>query len=224
MAKGISFCAKYGKNVHEVCIEAWKRLSATGLDRESAPSCPICRAGWKNDLLLKHLDMEAELNAEAVQVYLDWLYTSTLNTSSMIPRKPGNSSLVTFKLWAVANAVNDLVFKARVVAIYFKEIRTASGRDSIKWDFVERKCDDDIRDFIIDRVLTIIEPGWFKNRSKLWPDVFVSELAYGAMVRWGDSKEEDTRMFKEIWMEKLGVEEDILGDEEFSVPLSGSKG
>jgi hypothetical protein len=60
---------------------------------------------------------------------------------------------------------------------------------------VERKCDEEIRDFIIDVSLAYIEPGWFKKWSKTLPEAFVSELANVAnvaMVRWIDRKDDRT--------------------------------
>jgi hypothetical protein len=92
----------------------------------------------------------------------------------------------------------------------------------VKWAFVERKCDEEIRDFIVDMSLAYIEPGWFKNESKDWPEAFVSELADVVMVRWRDRK--DDRALRKMWMRKLNVETDVVSDDEVTAPSGGEKG
>lgn len=122
-------------------------------------TCPTCRASWKNKSLPNQLDIESELDAEATQIYLDWLYTSTLHISAKVSRVTDAFNLVILKLWTVANAVEDLVFKSQVIATYFAEARVRFWKESVKWAFLEHKCDDEIRAFIIDISLAYIKPG-----------------------------------------------------------------
>ncbi|KAI4697250.1 uncharacterized protein J4E84_000377 [Alternaria hordeiaustralica] len=220
MIGDISFCAKCGQNVHEVCMEAWKRSSTTSSKKELIPTCPMCRASWENESLLNQLDIESELDAEATQIYLDWLYTSTLHISAKVSRVTDAFNLVILKLWTVANAVEDPVFKSQVIATYFAEARARFWKESVKWAFVDRKCDEEIRAFVIDISLAYIEPGWFKSEGKNWPEAFVSELADAAMVRWGDRK--DGRTTRKMWMEKLSVGVDLTSDDEDTAPVGGS--
>jgi hypothetical protein len=166
--------------------------------------------------------MESELDAEAVQIYLDWLYTCTLRISSKICRRTEDFHWMLLKLWAVANAVKDLNFEATVINIYFAEPHALWNTETVEWAFVGRKCDNEIRDFIIDVFVCHIRPGWFKDRSKDWPEAFVSELADAAMVRWGDRK--DYMVLKKNWIKKLGVELGVESDEEFTAPLGEKKG
>ncbi|KAF7681379.1 hypothetical protein GT037_000355 [Alternaria burnsii] len=184
--KDISFCAKCGQNIHEVCIQAWKRSFTASVDEDSLPTCPMCRASWKNDPPLDHLDLKPGLDPEAVQTYLDWLYTSAPHIPSQISSSKNASSLVMLKLWTVANAIEDPSFKAKVIITYFTKDPIPFPACSLKWAFVERKRDDEIREFIIDLGLEFIKPGVFKKASKIWPGAFIGELADAAMVRWRD--------------------------------------
>jgi hypothetical protein len=181
----------------------------------------MCRASWKNESLPNYLDIKSELDGEAMQTYLDWLYTSTFCISENISRSTDAFNLVILKLWAVANAVEDQAFKSQVIVTYFEEARARFWNESVKWAFVDRQCDDEIRSFIIDMSLPYIEPGWFKNDGKNWPEAFVSELADVAMVQWRDRK--GGRALRKIWMKKLKVEVDLVSDDDVTVPVGGKK-
>ncbi|KAB2102387.1 hypothetical protein AG0111_0g9045 [Alternaria gaisen] len=217
--KDISFCTKCGQNIHEVCIEAWKRSSTTSVNKDSAPTCPMCRASWKNDPLLNLLDIKFDLDPEAVQIYLDWLYTSTLRMPSPISSSEGASDLVMLKLWTVANAVEDPPFKAKVIITYFTEAPIGIKNGIIKWDFVERKCDDEIREFIIDVSLRRVKPGSFYNSGKIQPEAFVREITDTAVARWKNNH--DLKPLKKMWMEKLNIEMDPVSDDKVTALLSG---
>ncbi|CAN9083880.1 unnamed protein product [Alternaria sp. RS040] len=218
--KDISFCAKCGQNIHEVCIQAWKRSFTASGDEDSLPTCPMCRASWKNDPPLDHLDLKPDLDPEAVQTYLDWLYTSSLNITSQISPSKDASSLVMLKLWTVANAIEDPSFKAKVIITYFTKDPIPFPTHSLKWAFAERKCDDEIREFIIDFGLEVIQPGFFKKASKIWPEAFIGELADAAMVRWRDRR--GLKTLKKMWMKKLNIEMDPVSDDKVTA-LSSSK-
>ncbi|RMZ70247.1 E3 ubiquitin- ligase Zswim2 [Pyrenophora seminiperda CCB06] len=209
--KDISFCSKCGQNIHEACIEAWKRSCGHTLHKEIPGTCPLCRTSWKNDPLLKRMTVEKELDAEAVQAYLDWLYTSCLPIAPSLSRKTDEFNLVMLKLWAVANAVEDETFKSIVMTTYFKDAKVSFGAESVKWAFVERKSDAQIREFVLDVSLVYITPGWFTKQGKDWPDEFLRALADAAMVGWQERK--SFAELKEIWMQKLG-KEGVSEDEE----------
>ena len=175
----------------------------------------MCRAIWLTDPSLSQLEIKSELDPEAIQLYLDYLYTSTLRIDESVNRAVDAFNLRLLKLWAVANAVRDDDFKALVVTTFFDEAKARFWTDSVKWAFVDRKCDKEIRDFVIDITLAYIEKGWFTREAKHWPEVFVMELADAAMVRWGKRKSFGEQ--KKIWMQRLGVE-----DEEEEAPPPSS--
>jgi hypothetical protein len=79
-----------------VCIERWKHISSQrngtaerpGVLDLVHPTCPICRQDWKIDpLLAKEIKIKENLDALAVQRYLDWVYSGTLTINRTVSRK-----------------------------------------------------------------------------------------------------------------------------------------
>ncbi|KAF1934686.1 hypothetical protein EJ02DRAFT_489888 [Clathrospora elynae] len=186
--KDLAFCLKCGQNIHEVCIEAWKRSSSAHGKHHPPLTCPMCRAPWKNETLLTHLTVEAALDPTAVHAYLDWLYTHTLNIDQALSRKLDAFNVQVLALWAVAAAVQDAAFKSVVISTDFAEARARFWVDSVKWAFVGRRGNDEIRDYVIDIFMAYMEPGWFKKHAEKWPGTFVRELFDVAMMGWGARK------------------------------------
>ncbi|EDU49262.1 hypothetical protein PtrSN002B_006840 [Pyrenophora tritici-repentis] len=215
----ISFCVQCGQNVHEVCMEDWRRSYYLDPNKEAPLTYLMCRASWTNDQLLSYLAVEKELDAEAVHIYLDWPYTSTLHIRSTLSRDTDAFNLVILKLWAVASAVEDTTFKAIVITTFFEQSRSVFTTESVKWAFVERKCDDEIRDFVLTVALTYLYPGWFRIWGDLWPDEYVRELADMAMTTWKERK--SIGDLSKMWAEKLGTESD---DDEEEGLVAKSKG
>jgi hypothetical protein len=166
----------------------------------------MCRATWLTDPSLSQLDIKSELDPEAVQAYLDWLYTSDLRIDETIPKTDDAFNLHLLKLWAVAAVVQDENFKTLVITTFFDEAKARFWTDSVKWAFVNRKGNNEIRDFIIEISLAYIEPGWFKKEGSRWPEAFVRELADAAMVRWEQRKSFAEQ--KKMWMRKLNFEDE----------------
>ncbi|KAF1843704.1 uncharacterized protein K460DRAFT_289503 [Cucurbitaria berberidis CBS 394.84] len=190
--KDLTFCIKCGQNVHETCIETWKRSFVhQGYDKPP-PTCPMCRATWKNEPLLKYLGVEGDLDAEAVQAYLDWLYCSSLHIDKSVSRKTDAFNVALLKVWEVANAVEDETFKNEIIRTFFTEARACFWSDSVKWAFTQSKRSEEIKAFVIEVFMAYMEPGWFKKEAAKWPDVFTWELADVAMAR-GERKS-----FKEL--------------------------
>jgi hypothetical protein len=80
MTDDVTFCrAKCGQNMHEKCMEQWS-------DTRPAPAtCPMCRKSWKQkaeDLIA----LDEDLDPEAIQLYIDWLYSGTLQIDETISR------------------------------------------------------------------------------------------------------------------------------------------
>jgi hypothetical protein len=215
-----SYTKPLGQNVHEACIEMWKRSQTQQVndrDRPQQPRCPMCRAIWLSDPSLSQLDINSELDPESVHTYLDWLYTSALSIDDSISPMIDAFNLQLLKLWAVATAVEDDSFKAIVITKFFDEAKARFWTESVKWAFVDRNCNNEIRDFIIDITLAYIEPGWFKKEGGHWPEVFVREMADAAMVRWSQKKTFAEQ--RKSWMVKLGVETE---EKKKETPVSAS--
>ncbi|KAF1839639.1 hypothetical protein BDW02DRAFT_604131 [Decorospora gaudefroyi] len=222
--KDLTFCHQCGQNMHELCLEAWKRTATSTPNPRTPrpppthqPNCPMCRAPWKNDPLLTHLviDHAFYLDAESLQLYLDWLYSARLCISAQISRKTDAFNLVVLKLWGVATAVQDDAFKAVVVSTFFEEARARFWTESVQWAFVLRRCEDEVREFILEVSLVYIEPGWFAKEAGVWPSVFVRQLADVAMVNWAERK--SFGELKKVWLDKLGgvgEEAEVVEEEE----------
>lgn len=208
--KDITFCVECGQNVHESCIESWKRSPVHSGSEKPAPTCPMCRALWKNEPLLKYLSVEDDLDVDGVQGYLDWLYSGSLRIDRSISPKTDDFNLFLLKSWAVAAAVKDDDFTAEIIAMFFAEARARFWTASVTWAFVERKGNDDIRNFIILVFMVYVEPGWFKKEAARWLDAFVRELADVAMVTWGGRKTFEE--LKKEWLQKmkLRIDSDIV--------------
>jgi hypothetical protein len=175
--KDITYCGTCGQNLHERCIEQWKQSS----DKDKSPSCPMCRADWKNEPLLKNVSIDEQLDAEAVQMYLDWLYSGNLHIPSIISRRTDAFNLMLLKCWAVASAVDDESFERTVMFIFFKEAKAQFWDESVHWAFVEGGANEEICAFIIEVYMAHMEKGWFTKKGPKWPSDFVMALADKAM-------------------------------------------
>lgn len=158
----------------------------------------MCRANWKDDPLLRSIRIKEDLDVKAVQVYVDWLYTRKVGIREEVERTSDKFNVEVLKCWAVAAAMEDSTFRDEVVKMWFEEAGARFWRDSIKWAFVEDCGVKKIKDFILEVFLAFVEPGWFREESSRWPEVFVRELSEWLLV--GGKR----RGFEEIKMEWLG--------------------
>jgi hypothetical protein len=100
----VAFCrASCGQNIHEKCIEQWHQA------RAGPTTCPMCRRRWRqkseNAIELAH-----DLDTDAVQVYLDWLYTGELRIDEDIKRDSEDYNVCLLKAWSVSDATKDTKF------------------------------------------------------------------------------------------------------------------
>jgi len=169
----------------------------------------MCRATWKVEpLLLKNLVIDHALDAEAVQIYLDWLYSSNLRISDNIPRASDEFNLKLLKCWAVACALEDITFRNVIVTAFFVEGEACFYKESIKWAFTEGHVDEDIKEFVIEVFMSFMQPGWFSRESASWPDVFVkavADRAFEDMRGKRDFEEIKRQWLKDIEEEEMGV-------------------
>jgi hypothetical protein len=148
---------------------------------EGPPTCPMCRAPWKNEPLLKSLHIPESLDAQAVQGYLDWLYSGTLRVAPGISRKSDSFNVALLKCWAVAGAVQDECFRNVVVGAFFGEARARFWSDSVHWTFVEGGANEEIKGFVVEVFMAYMKPGWFGEQGNRWPEEFVRVLADKAL-------------------------------------------
>ncbi|EMD97393.1 hypothetical protein COCC4DRAFT_148177 [Bipolaris maydis ATCC 48331] len=148
IVKDISFCTNCGQNFHESCMETWKNYRRTPRRKNSPANCPTCRASWKTDSPLSNLNVETELDAEAVQIYMDWVYTSDLETPAVISLETDAFTLITLKLWAAANAFQDRRFKLHVRNLLFLRPDAFLRMESVNLASVDRESYDEIREFL----------------------------------------------------------------------------
>ncbi|EMD68786.1 hypothetical protein COCSADRAFT_178545 [Bipolaris sorokiniana ND90Pr] len=95
VVKDISFCTNCGQNFHESCMETWGNYRRTARRRNSPANCPTYRASWKTDSPLSNMNVETELDAEALQIYMDWVYTSRLEIPALISWGTNTFTLIT---------------------------------------------------------------------------------------------------------------------------------
>jgi hypothetical protein len=141
----------------------------------------MCRAPWKNEPLLKSLTVTDTLDAEAVQIYLNWLYSSTLHIPASISRKSDAFNVVILKCWAVAIAMDDILFRNNVLCTFFRDAEAQFWRDSVEWVFVQGNGNAEIKDFVVEAFMAFMKLGWFSKEAMLWPEVFVREVGDRAL-------------------------------------------
>ncbi|KAL5120335.1 hypothetical protein ACEQ8H_001625 [Pleosporales sp. CAS-2024a] len=202
--KDITYCATCGQNIHDTCIEQWKRAynRPSSSSSSSLPTCPMCRAAWKNEPIFKNLCLNYKVDAEAVQRYLDWLYSGILYVPLSISRRTDAFNLTLLKCWAVASAVDDETFKAVVVGTFFTEAMSQFWIDSVRWAFVDRLANKEIKEFMLDVFMAHNEQGWFKAHAEKWPKEFVTELADRALEACTRKRYHSVQS---EWMRKLGI-------------------
>lgn len=174
--KDISFCTECGENFHESCMETWKNYRRTARRKNSPANCPMCRVSWKTDSPLSNLDVETKIDAEAVQIYMDWVYASTFEIPAVILKRTDPFNLILLKLWAVANAFKDALFKLEVTHAVFDKSNALFGVESVDWAFMEQNCCDEIRKLVIDVVLAHHDESCFSDHMGGLPNYFSSSF------------------------------------------------
>jgi hypothetical protein len=160
----------------------------------------MCRADWKNEPLLKNVSLEEQLDAKVVQMYLDWLYSSSLHIPFRISRWTDTFNLILLKCWAVASAVDDECFEHTVMNIFFEEAKAQFWEESVHWAFVDDGATEEIRAFIIEIYMAHMEKDWFTKKGPKWPSNFVMALADKTME---GVKKKSYEQFKRDWTRKL---------------------
>jgi hypothetical protein len=170
----------------------------------------MCRADWKNEPLLKNVSLEEQLDAEAVQMYLDWLYSGNLHIPSKISRRTDAFNLMLLKCWAVASAVDDEFFECTVMSIFFQGAKAQFWDESVHWAFVDGGANEEIKEFIIEVYMAHMTKDWFSKKGAKWPSEFVMALADRAFE---GAKKKSYEQIKREWTKKLEGEQGVVPEE-----------
>ncbi|KAF1928939.1 uncharacterized protein M421DRAFT_92059 [Didymella exigua CBS 183.55] len=179
----ISFCDTCGQNFHEDCTKKW---TADRIRTYQQATCPMCCGAWANKSLsdLERLRIDQELDGQAVQSYLDWLYSRTVRIDVSISRTGDAFNLALLRCWKVSSAVQDTTFRDAIIATFFTEAKTHFWNESIEFAFGDKeKLAADMRNFVVEVFMTRMESGWFEGQSDEWPKAFVKALADKSLER-----------------------------------------
>lgn len=163
----ITFCrAACGQNIHEERIERWIRTRAT---------CPQCQEQWQpksNEPIV----LKEALDNDALQLYLDWLYTNRLLIRTGMYRLRGRFSLDLLKAWTVSDVVQDDAFRHALSAeMISRGDLDKLNTDAIKYAF-EQCPSSTMQAFIIDAVLTKSTPRTLKSKLIAFPPSFTEAV------------------------------------------------
>jgi hypothetical protein len=211
----ITFCEKCGQNFHEDCIDKW---TAARTGANGPATCPMCRGQWtpRSSSNLECLRVEQELDGQAVQLYLHWLYSGTITIDASVCRTDDEFNVVLLQCWEVSDAVDDESFRDAVIRTFFNEAEAHFWSKSINFAFVGGKGSDPMREFVMDIFLTRIGNNWFETKSRRWPKTFVRKLADHCMKKALSG--EKTKSYEEIDVAHFGP--DGQGEEEEMVDLA----
>jgi hypothetical protein len=77
--KELTHCASScGANFHRSCLDEWRRRGPRGPFR-----CPMCRAIWNRPTVELH--RLRNIDAQAFEIYINWLYTSSISVPTDDP-------------------------------------------------------------------------------------------------------------------------------------------
>ncbi|KAH7085333.1 hypothetical protein BKA63DRAFT_559969 [Paraphoma chrysanthemicola] len=168
----ITFCTSCGQNVHEKCMEQWNQA------RAGTTTCPLCRRIWREDredLIV----LDEPLDSDAVQLYIDWLYTGCLQYQESSIESDEDFNLMLLKAWTVSVILKDTKFRYALIAEYVHAVVNESHPGfwlaSVKYAF-EENSSPSMRSFVADAFLANMEPDWFHNESHEFPTSFTHYL------------------------------------------------
>lgn len=190
-ADDVTFCrSPCGQNYHEKCIERWD------VTAENGATCPICRRVWQfKPKELVDVPEDAHLDHDAVESYVEWLYTKKLDFGEDSTRYTTQYELRLLKAWTVADVFKDEGFKNCIVAEFVawmdKDV-ALFGRNSVRYAY-EEQCIASMREFVLDVWLMHNTLGFISHLFKDLPNEFARELCLALMLRtdWKDMKLKD---------------------------------
>jgi hypothetical protein len=131
----ITFCsAQCGQNMHQHCVDKWMKT------KDGAKTCAFCRTAWKmRRPSTVTLPSKVDLKSEAVQLYIDWLYSDIVRVDPDVAPESDDYNIQLLQAWAVAAAAQDTPFKNAIIAhlvSQFEEHKNAGfGAASVTYAF-----------------------------------------------------------------------------------------
>ncbi|KAH5733575.1 hypothetical protein HBI17_206500 [Parastagonospora nodorum] len=170
----IAFCqGSCGQNIHNECIQQWSRTQRAG-----STTCPMCRKPWvmgAEDLIT----LDSELDPDAVQIYLDWLYTGQLHISEAITRESDEFNIQLLKAWIVSEAFGDRNFRKDIIVQHYAAI-DEDDNWGFRLDAIEFAFEDDDHDymqsFVVDSVHAHADWDAIDDDIDNYPHEFVRKL------------------------------------------------
>jgi hypothetical protein len=175
----ITFCrSTCGQNLHEQCIEKWKTANP------GPPTCPMCREPW-TVRTTKVEDLCEELDQDAIQLYIDWLYTGSLRSSFKQDKPDEGNQLAFLKAWTVADTLKDRDFRDAIMVEYLSQF--ANGECLNFWTdsvgYVSyMQSNKEMKQFLAEAMLIGIDKDWFQDSSDDFPDDFTKAVGRAALA------------------------------------------
>jgi len=144
----------------------------------------MCRKPWvKKDEGL--ITLNRELDADAFQLYLDWLYTGELHISEAIDRDSDEFNIHLLKAWVVSDVIdNDHEFEKLIVAQHFatidEEDNKGFGFDAIRFAF-QNQNHRYMQRFVAESVYAHAAWDVINHDMDSYPGEFVRQLCLAGM-------------------------------------------
>jgi hypothetical protein len=152
-------------------------------ERGSAKTCPMCRKIWKVDGQ-ESVALDHDLDTDAVQLYLDWLYTGKLQFEESMDRATDNFNIHLLKAFAVSDVMQDNTFKHFIIAEFFTGVESKVNKGfwtkSVRYAFGSAGTDS-LREFVVDACLSDFRPSWFTTYRLSFPAAFLNALLAAAL-------------------------------------------
>jgi hypothetical protein len=200
----VTFCrASCGQNVHEKCMEQWIAMPGP-------TKCPLCQKSWRQDVE-NLIALDDELDTDAVQTYLDWLYMGTLHFS-VLERHSNEFDISILEAWRVATVIQDIGFQQALAAEHITDVQSGINpgfmSTAIEYAFGEEGTKT-MRKFVIDMFLAEGKShvaDFLDYHGQKLPNLFLSQI--GATVL----RVENMPTIEEVLDEHTGGQYEIQKD------------
>lgn len=130
------------------------------------------------------MSLQCNLDVDAVQIYLNWLYSGNLHIDDAIDRDDDRFNTLLLKAWTVALAFNDYNFKYAIIAEFVSSVEDGKNSgfksDSVRYAFEE--CSNHFMQyFVVGNILITITPKWFQDHASEYPTSFTHALCETAL-------------------------------------------
>lgn len=156
-------------------MEQWTRTHAT---------CPMCRKIWRQSSE-EPIALDAALDADGVQLYLDWLYTDRLQLSTHVLRHREEYSLLMFKAWTVSDVLQDADFRHALIANILSTGPVLYTTSVMRYIFVE-KPSLTMKAFVLDTMRASQNPDKLIGKIPTYPIELTQALCCALLKSSGE--------------------------------------